>query len=251
MPPIIFSRERGRPVGDVPAVIPLLLALLLALQIGWRMAQAPPLASPVALAAPPPPARLRLYALGDPVALSRPLMLRLQVFDNQPGISIPYLQLDYQAVRAWLEAILALDGRSHYPLFAASRLYSGVPDAARQRLMLDFVYRNYLEDPLGRWPAMTHAVFVARHRLRDLPLALRYARALTDHAHEPGMPWWASQMQAWVLEDMGEREAAQILLGGLIEHGASRDPRELAFLKRRLHLMDKNPAPPADRSSLP
>lgn len=250
MPSKIFPEMRGRPVKDVPAVILPLLVSMLALQIGWGMVQAPPVASPVILAAPPPPERLRLYALGDPVALSRPLMLRLQSFDNQPGVSIPYRQLDYQTVRAWLEAILMLDEHSHYPLFAASHLYSGVPDGARQRLMLDFVHRKYLEDPAKRWPAMTHVVYIARHRLRDLSLALRYARALTDHAREPGMPIWASQMQAWVLEDMGESEAAQILLGGLIGNGAVRDPRELAFLKQRLRLMEKNPAPQPDRPSL-
>lgn len=165
-------------------------------------------------------------------------MLWLQAFDNQPGISIPYRELDYQTVIAWLEEILALDARGQYPLFAASRLYSEVPDEARQRMMLEFVFRKFLEDPDRRWPALAHAVYMAKHRLQDLPLALRYARALTDHVTATNVPFRARQMQYWVLEDLGELEDARILLGGLLDSGTIKDPHELMFLRQRLQELE-------------
>ena len=47
-----------------------------------------------ALEAPPPITVLRAAALGEPVAMAQLTALYLQAFDNQPGISIPFKDLD-------------------------------------------------------------------------------------------------------------------------------------------------------------
>ncbi len=41
---------------------------------------------------------LRATSLDEPIALSKMLMLYLQAFDNQPGISIPFREMDYDRV---------------------------------------------------------------------------------------------------------------------------------------------------------
>jgi len=41
-----------------------------------------------------------------------------------------------------------------------------------------------------------------------------------------------------VLEDMGEVEAARILVGGLIASGAIKDPHELRFLENKLRVLE-------------
>ena len=41
-------------------------------------------------------------------------------------------------------------------------------------------------------------------------------------------------MTVVVLEDMGELEAARLLVGGLLHGGALRDPHEIRFLERKL-----------------
>ncbi|MGH8119104.1 MAG: hypothetical protein ACRESK_00655 [Gammaproteobacteria bacterium] len=238
MPLFSFRQARERPIRDVPISVLFLLVVMLALQIAWHAGRTPPVATAGDLPVPPPLEKLQVFSLGDHSALSRMLMLWLQAYANRPGISIPYRELDYPTVISWLEVILALDGRGQYPLLAASRLYSEVPDEARQRQMLEFVYRKFLEEPDRRWPALAHAVFMAKHRLKDLPLALRYARALTERVTSPLAPYWVRQMQAWVLEDMGELEDARILLGGLVESGTIRDPHELLFLKQRLRQLE-------------
>ena len=81
---------------------------------------------------------------------------------------------------------------------------------------------------------MAHAVFVAKHKIKDLQLALTYARDLRMHATAPDIPSWAKQMELFVLEDLGEAESARILLGGLIENGVIRDEHEIRFLTQRL-----------------
>ena len=232
--PFSFPQARERPIKDVPGVVLVLLAITLALQIGWQATRPPRLAVASALPAPPSFEKLQVLSLGDRIVLAKMLMLWLQAFDNQPGISIPFGALDYQTLTAWLDVILALDPRGQYPLFAASRLYSEVPDETRQRLMLEYVYRKFSEDPDRRWPALAHAVFMAKHRLKDLPLALRYARALTGQVTAVNVPNWVREMQVYVLEDMGALEDARILLGGLVESKTIRDPHELLFLRQRL-----------------
>jgi len=45
-------------------------------------------------------------SLGEPIALAQWLTLYLQAFDNQPGVSIPFQDLDYPRVIRWLDTIL-------------------------------------------------------------------------------------------------------------------------------------------------
>jgi hypothetical protein len=107
-----------------------------------------------------------------------------------------------------------------------------VPDEDKQRLMLEFVHREFLKDPDRRWRWLAHAAIVAKHRLEDMPLAVRYADDITRHAGRA--LHWARQMRIFILEDMGETQAAAVLLGGLLESGEVTDAAEIRFLTERL-----------------
>lgn len=216
----------------MPPATKTILVVGLCAQIAWQMLAPAPVARASALSFPPDTASLRLVSLGEPIALAHALALYLQAFDNQPGISIPYRELDYGVVEAWLQAALVLDPRGHYPLMMAAHLYSLVPDEAKQRRMLDFVHRAFLADPDGRWRWLAHAAIVAKHRLKDMPLALRYAEEIATKAGSAR--GWARQMRIFILEDMGETEAAKVLLGGLLASGEVSDPAEIRFLTERL-----------------
>ena len=227
-----------RPVSTVPGAIQLLLLFGITMQLGWHYLQPPPVARAVDLPLAPPVAVLRVAGLGDPVALAKGLMLWLQVYDNQPGVSIPFRALNYARVEQWLDRILELDPRGQYPLLAASRLYGEVPDTQRQRRMLEFIYSKFDDDPGNRWPWLAHASVVAKHQLEDLPLALKYSRAIAHHATDHNIPHWASQMEFVILEDMGELDTARLLIGGLLSSGEITDTRELDFLQNRLKALE-------------
>ena len=221
-----------RPVGAVPFRVKAVLLGTLLMHVGWQAITPQPAAHASALGKPLAVDSLRVASLGEPLAFSHALTLYLQAFDNQPGISIPYQALDYATVLGWLGAALELDPRSEYPLVMAAYLYAQVPDERKQRLMLDFVHREFLRDPDRRWRLLAHAAIVAKHRLKDMALALRYADDITHHAGAALN--WARQMRIFILEDMGEREAAAILLGGLLANGEVTDPSEIRFLTERL-----------------
>ena len=223
-----------RPISTVPGVVLGLLAAALAAQIVLKSAEPRPAATALDLPDPPPRAALQLAAMGEPIATANMLTLYLQAFDNQPGISIPFKDLDYDKVESWLTSILDLDPPGQYPLMMASQIYAQVPDIRKQRQMLDLTYRKFSVDPNRRWRWLAHAAIMAKHRLHDPALALRYARALSEHATASSVPDWAKQMHIFVLEDMGEIETVKILLGGLLVSGTVTDPHEMHFLTERL-----------------
>ena len=213
------------------------LAAALVSQLALKALESRPDAKGADLPQAPPIAALRLASLGEPIAAANLLSLYLQAFDTQPGISIPFKDLDYDRVEGWLIRILELDPPGQYPLLMASQIYSQVPDEKKQRQMLDLAYRQYLLDPNQRWRWLAHAAIMAKHRLHDLGLALRYARAINQHATSAEVPNWARQMHIFVLEDMGEYETAKILLGGLLASDAITDPHEAHFLTQRLNAL--------------
>ena len=234
-----------RSISGVPRVVMALLGLGLAVQIALKTAAPLPRASAEDLPRAPGISVLRLASFGEPVALAKTLMLYLQAYDYQSGSRVPYRDLDYDRLEAWLERILELDPQGQYPLLAASRLYAEVPVEAKQRSMLEFVYREFLLDPNRRWPWLAHATVIAKHRLHDLPLALRYAQAIQRHATAADVPPWARQMEAFILEDMNELETARLVIGGYLQSGAVKDSAELRFLDERLKELEgrTHPAP--------
>jgi hypothetical protein len=230
---------RERPLADVPRWVAGGLALALSLQVGVALLQPRPSARAGDLGPAPGVNTLRLAAVGEPIALANLLMLYLQAFDYQAGTRIPYRDLDYDRLVAWLSRILELDPAGQYPLMSASRLYAEVPDPAKQRTMLDFIYREYLRDPNRRWPWLAHATLVAKHQLKDLPLARKYAVALQQNTTTPDAPVWVRQMEPFILEDMNELEAAKILIGGLLASGQVKDRRDFELLDRRLKQLEE------------
>ncbi len=225
-----------RPVAAVPRPLLALLVVAFCLQVTWQALQPKPGARAESLGAPAGPATLRALALGEPIVFAQLLTLYLQAFDNQPGVSIPFLELDYARVVSWLDAILTLDPAGQYPLLMASQLYGQVPDETRQRRMCAFVHDQFLRDPDRRWRWLAHCAIMARHRLRDTPLALRYAEDIARRAR--AAPAWARQMHVLIRADMGELEAATVLLGGLLASGEVTDPKEVHFLTERLKALE-------------
>ena len=227
-----------RPLDAVPAWVRLLLGLALVAQCAMHSLKPAPGARAESLPEPPAARWLAAAGLGETLGVGQLAALYLQAFDNQPGISIPYAALDYGRVERWLALGLELDPRGAYPLMMASQLYSQVPDPARQRRMCDFVHARFLEAPDLRWRWMAHCAIMAKHRLHDAALALRYASDISVHALKASN--WARQMRIFILEDLGEIESARVLLGGLLAQGEVQDPAEIRFLTGRLQDLQKS-----------
>jgi hypothetical protein len=224
----------------VPLAMRLALPLLLLVQLAWHGLMPGPRASVKPLDAPPPEPVLRLAALGEPRTLAAAGVLRLQFHDTQPGRSIPFRELDYDRIRAWLEALLALAPASEYPLLLAVRIYGQVDDPVRQRKMFEFARSAFLENPRDRWRWLAEVTIIAKHRLDAPRLALDYARLLTRHTRPGEIPFWARDLQVLLLQDLGELESARILIGGMLASGAITDPHEIRFLEKKLRELENS-----------
>ncbi len=224
-----------RDISFVPNSIWIVLFISLSLQCLWHWSTNRLEIRPQALSAPPKATLIRLGSLDDPVFAAKLVMLWLQAFDNQPGVSIPLKDLDYKHVGQWLDLILALDYKMQYPLLAAIRFYAEVPDENKQRQMIQYVTRKFMEHPNQRWPAMAHAVYIAKYRIKDPQLAVQCARLIRQYATSNSVPFWAKQMEIFVLEDMGELESSKILIGGLLDSGELNDVHQRKFLTQRLY----------------
>lgn len=230
---------KDRPVKDVPRSVKVLLVMALALQLFWHSLQDPVVAKAEDLA---PPLSTRTYVMssfGEPVAAAKFLNLWLQAFDNQPGASISFHQLNYPRLTQWLDTILELDPRGHYPMLVAARVYGSVKDPEKQRIMMDYIFYKFNENPNKYWRWLAHAVITAKHELKDLDLALKYANALAEKATGKNVPYWAKDMKIIVLEDMGQVEAAKILVGALIDSNEITDPYELNFLRHKIAVLEE------------
>ena len=231
-----MKSETERAIGVVPRPVLVVLIAAFCLQVAWQWQLPKPVARAEALGDPPAPAALRVAALGEPIVLAQLTMLYLQAFDNQPGVSVPFHDLDYARVTAWLDAILELDPFGQYPLLMAAQVYGAVANEAKQRHMCTFVRKQFDRDPDRRWRWLAHCAIVAKHRLKDVSLALSYAEAITRSArHASG---WARQMRIFILADLGEIEAAKVLLGGLLASGEVTDPKEIHFLSETLEKLE-------------
>ena len=230
---ILKLHPNYRPAATLPKFIIFALVASLLLQVVWvrQLPQSKGIAHE--LSRPPSVQTLKLLSLGEPIPTAQFMTLYLQAFDNQPGVSIPYTQLNYDRVSDWLTQILVIDPHGQYPLLMASQLYALVPDEAKQRHMLNLVFRQFFIDPDLRWPWLAHAAIIAKHRLHDLPLALRYAQAIERHATGKAVPHWAQQMPIFMLQDMGQPESAKIMLGALLATGTVTDPHEIHFLMEK------------------
>lgn len=236
----MISRHSQRQLSLVPRNVILMLIISLTVYIGISSRTSLPKPNVENLENPPPIEVLRLVSFGDDPFLSRVVIFWLQMHDYQNGISIAYRDIDYQRLASWLGVSLELDPGHEYPLLLASRVYGMVNDRERQKIILDFVAEKFKQRPEERWPWLAHAVYMANHRVKDKELALKYARMLANNTESDTAPKWARQMHVFILADMGEVEAAKVLLGGLYESGQLQDQEQYKFLLRRLEANKQN-----------
>jgi hypothetical protein len=210
------------------------LCACLAVNVAFQRSHAPAWSEDYTLGTPPTVAEVRAASMGEGVFAGYLVALYLQNFNVHLGQATAVADIDRRMVTRWLDLSTALDPGTGYPMLLASRHFAETGTPAERRMMLDWVYRRFEEQPNQRWPWLVHAVFVARHVLNDSALALSYAAALRTQVTDPKAPSWVRQMELLLRADLGETEDAKIILSGLVAAGQIRSPAELRFLESRL-----------------
>ena len=239
----LFVAEEYKPLRQVPLYMWFVTIGALCLQIIFTAyLLPPPEVRQEDYASPPTEAFLRVASLGEPETLAKILVLRLQAFDNQPGVSVPFAELNYDYLGDWLSIAVRLDERAEYPHFLMAKVYSAVNNRERGYTAANWVWKHFKERPDERWWWMTHIVGYVRHTIEDNALALKMARDLRILLTPGKTPSWPRQMEVYILENQSEfNEAAAILLNQL-EAGEITDPQEFVFLLERLEQLTEKMA---------
>ncbi len=227
----------SRPLASIPKwlILGFTLTLLLQVAINQQRGQKDRPIKPI----PPAPDKSLMTALsfGSPAWTSRLLSLWLQNQDYQQGTSLSLNQLNYATVEDWLSLQLSLDPSNRYPMMAAMHYYGEVTNQAKVRRMIQFIEKKFPENPMLYWPWMADAVIKARHKLQDKKYAYELAVQLAKETYDLPVPSWVQQTHIFLMEDMGEKEAAALLLGALLGSGTLIREEEIRFLQNRLDKM--------------
>ena len=237
----LFVADEYKPLSLVSLWLWVVTIGALLFQVAFhRYVVPPPISEAINYEKPPRQALFNVLSLGEPVTLARLLALRLQAFDNQPGISIPFRELDYDNLGLWFDRVVALDERAEYPHFLIAKIYSSVSDDERRRKTIDWVTRQFLERPNERWEWMGHVTNMAKYVLKDDELSIKLARIARNKTTPGKVPSWVREMEIFFLENQDEFEAAASMLEEQLIAGEVTEPQEFTFLSNRLQGMLKN-----------
>lgn len=172
-------------------------------------------------------------ALGDGEFFFRNGVMKLMNAGVTGGDVVPLRNFDYAALTSWFYLLDRLDIRSMTVPILAAYWYGFTPKTEDSRYIIDYLLSRAAQDPEHAWQWRTQAVYFARHRLHDLPLALSIAKALAADPN-PNAPFWTKQMPAFVMLQMGDRQAALILLRSQLDNTPDLNADERAFLKKSI-----------------
>ncbi len=220
----------------MPRLIALFLLVLAAQGAFWVWTRE---ARVEAALVPPPPSERAVAALafGDAQFLYRALTLRLQNMGDGGGRFPPLRDYDYGRLAGWFRRIEALDHGADFLPAVAGHYYGASPEPDQVRRMVTFLRAHAARDPARKWRWLAHAVYLARHRVGDLDLALAAAHELAA-LEVPDLPMWTRQMPAFVLSAAGEAEAARDLMAALLASTPDLSREEAAYMRDFIARMD-------------
>jgi hypothetical protein len=180
---------------------------------------------------PPPAALAPFLTLGDDQLFYRTAAFGLQNMGDGGGRTTPLAAYDYGRLDGWFRLLDRLDPAARYVPTLAGWYFGQTDQPADLRRIVAYLTAIGARDPAHNWRWLAQAVYLARHRLHDVPLALGIARHLAGLAGTQA-PLWVRQMPAFVLAEVGDHEAARDLLETILATDPNLPDDERAFMRR-------------------
>ena len=181
---------------------------------------------------PPAPSNqvAKALAMGDGQFLYRAATFVLQNMGDEGGRVTPLKDYDYQRLGQWFSLLDRFDPQSEFLPVLVGYYFSQSQNPDDVRIVISFLAHIAIRDPERNWRWLAHAIYLARHRVKDMDLALSLAYRMAA-IKSPGIPIWARQMPAFVLADVGEKEAARDLMEAIMDSQIDLDPAEIEFMR--------------------
>jgi hypothetical protein len=208
----------------MPRLLPLLLIGLLLAQ-GAFASLLPSAPDSGDIAAPPSLLVAKLSSLGEDAFFFRSHSLALQHAGNLNGTIVPYCDMNYRQLAAWLSLLERFDGEAQITPVMAGRLFGNNQNGADTKYVIDYLEARALAHPVTNWRWLGQAVYLARYRLKDQARAQILAHELATLPI--ALPSWARDLEVFVMVDRGDKQGASQLLAALTSETDS--PNELRW----------------------
>ena len=170
---------------------------------------------------PPAPSEFSAHAtgLGDYNLSYRMIGFMLQNIGQVDGQTQSLKAYNYAELEDWFFKSYELLPQSNYVPILAAYYYGAVPDAEKVRHVISFLKVAGNDPTKDRWRWLVHAIFLARHKAKDLDLAYELAEILRD-VESNNKPGWTKWMTAMIRNTKGEKEDAYHMLRLILESSA-------------------------------
>lgn len=161
---------------------------------------------------PPIPSKQEMSALsfGDKQFYFRGLALNLQMAGDTFGRSTPLKDYNYPKLLEWFRLLDTLDSKSNYIPSVAAYYFSRSQHPKDVKYIIDYLEEHSMRDPEANWWWLSQSIYLANSVLGDKQRAIKIADEL--HKVKTQIPLWARQMEAFLREDMGEKDKAEQIM---------------------------------------
>lgn len=149
--------------------------------------------------------------LGDQQLAFRVSAMALQNYGSI-GQTESLKNYNYDMLGKWFSLLDTLDPKASFVPYLAAYYYGAVPDASKLKPVISYLEVVGMRPGEGHWRWLAEAAYLARHRMHDMDNALRIARELGSIYDPQKMPNWTRNMEPMLTADMGDKQAAYILM---------------------------------------
>ena len=174
---------------------------------------------------PPTPsaASAALSTLGDRQFAYRMTTLFLQNLGDTGGRVTNLREYNYIDLGKWFDLTFALDPYSNAAPTVAGYVYGANQNTSELGPIIDYLEKAGSVMKPQKWRWQLHAIFLARHRMKDYDRALDIANKLANRDEE-GLPAFTKQAPAFVMNVKGDKQAALMMMTNLLKSEGEKLP---------------------------
>jgi hypothetical protein len=150
------------------------------------------------------------FSLGDRQFFFRAKTLDLQMAGDTFGRTTALKDYDYPLLKKWFFYLDTLDSKSNFTPSIAAYYFSRTQNPPDVIYTLDYLEAHADKDPTAKWWWYSQAIYLANSVLGDKERALEIAVKLRNVKGD--LPIWARQMEAFMREDLGDKDSAEAIM---------------------------------------
>lgn len=171
---------------------------------------------------------VRALSFGDEEAFFRLLALNIQNSGDTFGRFTPLYKYDFNKLYHWFHLLSSLNNQSNYMAAMATYYFSQTQNPGDVHYLVDYLDEFTDGRVKDKWWWVVQAAYLANYKMHDPDRALKLAQRLSGVR---GIPVWAQQQPAFILERRGEFGQALAIIKEIIDHKDDYSLSELRFMK--------------------